>query len=337
MHLTLSELADLVGGTLQGDPARVVTGAAGLEDAGPEDVSFLADAQRAPELAKTRAGCVIVPQGLPGDAAQPRVAAAHAQLAFAKVLALLERERRRPPQGVHPTAAIHPSAELGAGVGVGAHAVVEAGARIGAGSVLYPQVYVGAEAVLGLGCLLYPQVVVRERCVLGDRVIVHPGTVIGADGFGYAEQGGVHHKIPQVGRVVIEDDVELGANVCVDRATLGETRIGAGTKVDNLVHVAHNVRTGKGCLLVAQVGIAGSTTLGDFVVLAGQAGVSDHVAIGNRAVGLGRAAIVKDVPEGAVVYGMPARPVKEQLKLQALVAKLPELFDAVKALKQAKG
>lgn len=333
MRLTLAELAALVGGTLSGDGRRVVTGAAGLEEAGPEDVSFLADAKRAAELAKTRAGVVIVPAGVASDGGNRVAVKGHPQIAFAKVLALIERERRPLPEGIHPAAIIDPKAELAAGVAVGACAVIEAGAKLGPRSVVYAQAYVGAGAVIGADCILYPQVVVRERCVLGDRVILHPGAVIGGDGYGFVQEGGVHHKIPQIGRVVIEDDVEIGANSCVDRAALGETRVGAGTKVDNLVQIAHNVRLGRGCLIVSQVGIAGSSTLGNYVVLAGQAGVGDHITVGDEVVGLGRAGITKDIPAKTVVNGVPARPVREHLKLQALTNKLPELFEDVKELK----
>jgi len=335
VNLTLKQLAELVGGTLTGDPAAVVTGAAGLPDAGPADVSFLADAKRAADLAGTKAAVVIVPKGLSADGIAAKVEVPGLpQLAFAKVLRILERERRPLPTGLHPSAVVHPSAKLGAGVAVGACAVIEAGAVIGDNTVLYPQTYIGTDTVVGKDCLLYPQVVVRERCKLGDRVIVNSGSVIGSDGYGFVQDGGVHHKVPQIGRVVIEDDVEIGANNTIDRAALAETRIGAGTKTDNLVHVAHNVKVGKGCLLVGQVGIAGSTTLGDYVVLAGQVAVSDHLQIGSRVVALGQAGISKDTAEGAVVTGTPAQPVREHWKIQALTRKLPELFADVKALKE---
>lgn len=337
MKLTLKEVADLVGGTLNGAGDKAVTGVAGLGEAGPEDVTFLIDAKRASELASTKAACAIVGKGVAANGALALIeVAGHPQIAFAKVLSVLERERRPLPRGVHPAAVVHPSAVLGKDVSVGACAVVEAGARVGDGTVLYAQSYVGADAVVGKDCILYPQVVVRERCRLGDRVILHPGAVIGADGYAYVMDKGVHHKIPQVGVVVLEDDVELGANVCVDRAALGETRIGAGTKVDNLVQIGHNCKIGPANIIVSQVGISGSVTSGHHVMMLGQAGVGDHVTIGDEAAILGQAGVAKDVPAKAVVNGTPARPFREQYKLLSLIARLPDLFDDVKKLKSEK-
>jgi UDP-3-O-[3-hydroxymyristoyl] glucosamine N-acyltransferase len=240
--------------------------------------------------------------------------------------------------GVHPSAVIDPSAQIGEGASIGAHCVVEKNARVGAGTVLYPNCFIGANAVVGKDCLFYPGVVLRENCEAGDRVIIHPNSVIGADGFGYIQQEGRHEKIPQLGRVVLENDVEIGALTAIDRATLAETRIGAGTKIDNQVQIAHNVRTGKGCIIVAQAGIAGSSTLGDGVVIAGQVGVVDHVKIGSYSVITAGSGVMSDLPEKSVVFGVPARPHMQALKIQVLISKLPEMYAFFKKMsKQSEG
>ncbi|RPH38930.1 MAG: UDP-3-O-(3-hydroxymyristoyl)glucosamine N-acyltransferase, partial [Planctomycetota bacterium] len=268
MDVTLDDLARLVGGKVTGDGKTVIRAVNGIREAGPGDITFLANSKYAPLLASTKASAVIVSDGTPAPI--PTLSVRNPDLAFGKVAELLGGASARPPAGVHPTAVVSPKATLGKNVSIGAGTVVEDGASIGDNSVLYPQVYVGVEAAVGPDALIYPQVVVRERCRIGARVILHSGTVIGSDGFGYATDKGVHHKIPQVGIVVVEDDVELGANVTVDRARFGRTVIGKGTKIDNLVQIGHNVVLGQGCLLVSQAGIAGSTRLGNYVVMAGQ-------------------------------------------------------------------
>ena len=240
----------------------------------------------------------------------------------------------RPPAGVHPSAVVAPDAVLGTGVSVGAHTVVEAGARIGDRTVLHPQVYVGSGAVIGPDALLYPQVVVRERCRVGARAILHSGAVIGSDGFGYATDQGVHHKIPQVGIVVLEEDVELGANVTVDRARFGQTVVGKGTKIDNLVQIGHNVTLGRGCLLVSQSGIAGSTRVGNHVVLAGQAGLIGHLDIADGAVITAQSGVTKDVPPGGMMSGSPASDRRTHLKELAALSKLPEALLEIRRLRK---
>ena len=211
------------------------------------------------------------------------------------------------------------------------------GTRIGEGTAIFPQCYIGKNAKIGTQSLFYPQVVLREECEVGDRCIVHPGTVIGSDGYGFVwnPSQNRHHKIPQIGRVILEEDVEVGANVTIDRATLGETRIGAGTKIDNLVQIAHNVRTGKNCLIIAQVGISGSTRIGNQVTLAGQVGVAGHITIGDGAIIAGKSGVMGNIPEKSIYFGYPARPHREAMKLQALFGKLPEFFESLKAIKKA--
>jgi UDP-3-O-[3-hydroxymyristoyl] glucosamine N-acyltransferase len=331
---TLADIAAHTGGRLFGDPRCVITGVAGIREAGPGEITFVANPRYMRDLGSTAASAVIVaeevavPDGLSG------IVHADPSLAFAQVAEMLCPLPARPKPGVHRKAAVDPTAQLGAGVSIGPFVVVEAGARIGDRSVLAPSVYVGAEAVIGADCLLYPQVCVRERCVLGDRVILHCGAVIGSDGYGYVQIGTRHQKIPQVGIVEIGDDVEIGANVCVDRARFGKTVIGRGTKVDNLVQVAHNVRIGEDCLVIAQVGISGSTQIGDNVVLAGQAGLVGHIRVGDGAIVTAQAGVAKSVPPGQTVTGTPARPFPEFIRGRAAQAKMPEVIRQVRALER---
>ena len=341
MRLTLKELSRLVSGELEGDEKHVVTGAAGLREAGPADVSFLGNMKYGSLVAATEAGCVLVPRDFRpanGESARPSrtncIRVDHPQWAFAQILSVIEQETKERPSGVHPSAWVHPAARLGAGVSVGPFTVVEKGARIGEGTVLGAQVYMGARAQVGKNCLIYPQVVVREDCVLGAEVIVHSGTVIGSDGYGFATVGGEHRKIPQIGNVVIEDNVEIGANVAIDRATVGQTRIGEGTKIDNLVQIAHNVQIGKRCLIVAQVGISGSTRVGKGAVLAGQVGIAGHITIGDGAVIAAQSGVMRDVAPGETLFGTPARSHRRQMKLHGHIGRLPEMFEALKKLQK---
>jgi UDP-3-O-[3-hydroxymyristoyl] glucosamine N-acyltransferase len=332
MDVTLDELGRLVGGKVTGDGKTVIRAVNGLREAGPGDITFLANTKYAPLLSATKASAVIVSDGTPAPI--PTLSVRNPDLAFGLVAQHLYGGARRPPAGVHPTAVVAPSAVLGKNVTVGAGTVVEEGASVGDNAVLYPQVYVGAEASIGPDALLYPQVVVRERCRVGARVILHSGTVVGSDGFGYATDKGVHHKIPQVGIVVIEDDVELGANVAIDRARFGRTVIGRGTKIDNLVQIGHNVVLGQGCLLVSQSGIAGSTRVGNYVMMAGQTGVVGHLEIGDQAIITAQSGITKDVPPKAIVSGSPAGDRRTHLKELAALSKLPDALQEIRKLRQ---
>jgi UDP-3-O-[3-hydroxymyristoyl] glucosamine N-acyltransferase len=332
MELTLEELAALVGGTVAGDGRVRIRGVNGLKEAGDGEITFLANPRYAPLLASTKASAVIVAPGV--SASIPSITVSNPDAAFAVVAERFNGAVAAPAPGIHPSAVVAPDAAVGKDVSIGAGAVVEPGASIGEGTVLYPQVFVGRGAKVGPRCLVYPQVVIREKCEIGARVILHSGAVIGSDGFGYATEKGVHHKIPQVGIVVVEDDVEIGANVTVDRARFGRTVIGRGTKIDNLVQIAHNVTIGEGCLIVAQTGISGSTRLGRHVVLGGQVGLAGHLEVGDRAAVTAQSGVGKDVPAGAVVSGEHAVDMRTHLRQLAALAKLPEALAEIKRLRK---
>lgn len=329
----LARIAEVVGGTVVGDPATEITGISGIKEAGPGDITFVANPRYLPLLGETQASAAVVGLGV-NTQGLPLVVVENPDLAFAQVVALFGPQPWAPPSGVHPSAVLGEGVQLGEGVSVMALAVIEEGVRVGPGTVIYPHVYVGCGARIGRRCILYPGVKVRERCVLGDRVIVHSNTVIGSDGFGYATVEGVHHKIPQVGFVQIDDDVEIGANVTIDRARFDKTHIMEGTKVDNLVQIAHNVVVGRHCVIISQTAIAGSVRIGDNVIIAGQTGVDGHIEVGEGVRMAARSGVTKDVPAGVVVSGFPAQAHERELKLQASLRRVPELLRTVRRLAQ---
>ncbi|MBK8871519.1 MAG: UDP-3-O-(3-hydroxymyristoyl)glucosamine N-acyltransferase [Elusimicrobia bacterium] len=333
MNKTLMELAERAGGTCRGDGSIRLTGAAGLAEAGPGDISFLANKKYANQLASSRAGAVIVSPDVE-TGARPALVHAQPSVAWAKVLELLDVERTRRPAGIHPTAVIAPTAKLGRNVTVGAHTVVEDGAVIGDNCILYPQVYVGFDVTMGSDCLVYPRVTIRERTTIGSRCIFQPGVVIGGDGFGFTLAQGRHYKIPQVGTVVIEDDVEIQANSTIDRGAVGVTRIGRGTKIDNLVQVAHGVEFGSDGLVAALTGIAGSTKIGHHVTLAAQVGVVGHIEIGDHVVAAARSGISHSLKPNQVVWGTPAQPIQDEIKLLAALRRVPKLLAEIKQLRK---
>ena len=334
MQFSLGDIARRLGADLEGNPEIPVDGVSGITDAGPGQITFLANPKYAAEVPGTRASAVIVPRDYGGGSAAALIRADDPYVGFIQVLRMFSEGSRERPAGVHPTAVVDPTARLGPGVSVGALCVVEAGAVLGEGVVLAPGVFVGRDSVLGDGSYLYPNVTVREDVILGKRVTVHCGTVLGSDGFGYVRHNDHHEKIPQLGSVVIGDDVEIGANVAVDRATMGATRIGSGVKIDNLVHVAHNVVIGENTLLVAQVGISGSTQVGKDVTVAGQAGLAGHITIGDRAMVGAQAGVTKSVAADARVSGYPAMEHDRARRLNAYTRKLPALFEQLKDMEK---
>jgi UDP-3-O-[3-hydroxymyristoyl] glucosamine N-acyltransferase len=322
--LKLREIADRLECRLEGNGEIEIRRVAGLEDAGEGDLTFFTNPRYAPELRRTKASAVILSESAEhAPCAMLRVH--HPYLAFANAVVLFA-EGRRPAPGVHRLADVAASAVVAADASVGAFAVVGEDARIGARTLVHAHAVVGPGAQIGSDCVLYSRVSIRERVQVGDRVVIQDGAVIGSDGFGFAKRpDGTHQKIPQVGGVVIEDDVEIGANSTIDRPAVGETRIGAGTKIDNLVQIAHGVTIGKNVLMAAQVGVAGSTTIEDSVTLAGQVGVSGHITIGKETVATAQSGIPNSVDPGSFISGYPAISNRDWLKSSAVFRKLPEL------------
>ncbi|MFC1805138.1 UDP-3-O-(3-hydroxymyristoyl)glucosamine N-acyltransferase [Candidatus Omnitrophota bacterium] len=330
---TLKEIAQFIGGELIGDPSVQITGISGIKEAGEGDITFLANEKYLPLLEKTHASAVITSREL-DKASRPIIRTDNPSLAFARIVSFVMPEDVVLLEGVHPSAVIGKGVSLGQGAAVGAHAVIEDGVRIGDKTVIYAGCFLGHHTIVGNNTLIYPNVSIRERITIGDRVIIHSGTVIGSDGFGFVEVDGKYHKIPQTGIVDIQDDVEIGSNVSIDRARFEKTVIGRGTKIDNLVQIAHNVTTGENCIIVAQAGISGSTTIGKNVTLAGQVGVVGHIKIGDNAVVMAQAGVSKSIPADTMVWGYPAKPIDKARKINAAVANLPRLFRSVNELKK---
>jgi UDP-3-O-[3-hydroxymyristoyl] glucosamine N-acyltransferase len=330
---TLAELAAELGGEVIGDGSTVIRGVAGIREAMPGDLTFLANSRYDSHLAETRASAVICSREK-REAELPLLVVDNPYLAFQRAVAIFRPERHRPVPGIHATAVVADDAALGRDVSVGPQCVVESGAKLGDRVVLMGGCYVGHGAVVGDDTTFYPRVVVREECVIGARCLVHPGVVIGSDGFGFAFDAGRYHKVPQVGNVIIGDDVEIGANTTIDRATTDSTRIGDGSKIDNLVQIGHNVVVGRHCIIVAQVGISGSTELEDHVTIGGQAGLVGHIRIGKGAMVGAQSGVTKSVPAETVVTGYPATQHTLWKRLQALVHRLPDLFQRSKDLEE---
>lgn len=319
---TLAVIARAIDAVLIGDGSRVVTGMAPIAEAGPGKLCFADSAKQHALVNRSSAEGVIVGEDFPDAVGMALLRVRDPRLAFVQVLEMFRNDDRL--QGIHPTAVVGDDVRLGADVGIGPMVVVEPGARLGDGCQVNAGTYIGHAVEIGADCQIGPNCNLMADTRIGARCILHAGVVLGSDGYGYQWQGDHHHKIPQLGRVVIGDDVEIGANTCIDRATLGETRIGAGTKLDNLVHIAHNNVIGRHAMLTAQVGIAGSSRLGDGVIMGGQSGVADHMTVGDGVQISGQAGVLSDLQAGEKVWGTPARQMGRAMREQVLIGKLPE-------------
>ena len=352
---TVGEIAQLLGAPWVGDESTPITGVAGLESAAPGTISFIDSDKLIPEALQSNAAAIIAPEALREALEEARrlqikraenqretereahekpiVFAGNPRLAFAKVLEWMQ-PAALPEKGVHRTAVIESDAILGKGVTIREGCYVGHHARIDDGAVLYPHVTVGDGAQIGAGTIIYPSVVIYRQVHIGKRVRIHSGSVLGSDGFGYVFDGERHQKVPQIGTVIIEDDVEIGANVCIDRATMGATRVGEGTKIDNLTQIAHNVQVGKNCVICGQVGLSGSVIIEDNVSMAGQVGLRDHVKIGKGAILGAKAGIMADIPPGEFVMGSPSLPQREYLRVHAASRKLPDMAKQLRRLEK---
>jgi UDP-3-O-[3-hydroxymyristoyl] glucosamine N-acyltransferase len=320
---TLRELADLVKGRVEGDPLTEIVGVAPLDTAQPGDITYIRSKKYGPLLETTGASAVITPLHMVSDK-KALLWAENPQLAFAKILALYHRKPVR-DTGVHRNAWISSTARLGNGISIGPFAVIGENVVIEDRVAIHSGVFVGDNSTIGEETVIYPNVSIYEGTTIGRRVILHSGVVVGSDGFGYVRDGDTHVKIPQVGGVTIEDDVEIGANSTIDRATMGQTIIKRGVKIDNLVQVAHNVVIGENSIIVAQVGIAGSSRVGRDVILAGQVGVADHIEIGDNVIVGAQAGVGKDVPPRQILQGSPSMPQKDFLRSAVIIPRLPQI------------
>ena len=338
MTITVQELAALVGGqfALAADGAKTIRGGAAIAEASEGDVTFFGNAKYLAALKSCRATAALVPLDFAEEIPPVAIRVENPSLSFAK---LVEKFAPAPvtfPPGVHPSAVIGREVTIGEGASVQPFVVIEDGVEIGAGSVIGAHGYIGHGAKVGANCLLHPRVTVGARCLVGNRVILHSGVVLGSDGFGFEFSGGKHVKIPQIGIVQLDDDVEIGANTTLDRARFGRTWIGEGTKIDNLVQIAHNVVIGKHSLVIALTGIAGSVKIGNYVTIAGQVGIVGHIEIGDQVIVAAKSGISKNIAAKEVVWGSPSLPIREAKEQLAYMRRLPKLFERVKTLESAK-
>lgn len=330
--MKLSEFAEIVQGSVTGDSGIEITGVAGIQDARPGDITFVSSPKFLKQLTSCKASCVIVKEIIEGLSIT-QLKMTNPYFGFAKALEYLYPKTADAPLAGN-SAVISGNAMLGRDVRIFPFAYISDGASIGDGTIIYPGVFIGRNVKIGNNCIIYPNVTIREECCLGNGVIVHAGTVIGSDGFGYVVEKEIHYKIPQIGRVVIEEDVEIGSNTCIDRATLGDTIIGRGTKIDNLVQIAHNVKIGEHSVIVSQVGISGSCDIGSHVTLAGQVGIADHTTIESGVVIGAKAGVMGGQVTKGFYMGAPILPHKEFFKAQSLFVKLPELNKKIKELEE---
>jgi UDP-3-O-[3-hydroxymyristoyl] glucosamine N-acyltransferase len=332
--MRVDEIARFLNASFTGDGSREIRGVAALDAAGPDHLTFAEGARALSRASSSGSGCILIPLGTELEG-RTTIAVPHPKLAFIRAASILA-PGVAPPSGIHATAVVSPEARLGPEVSVGSGAVIERGARVGARTRLAAGVFLGEEAEVGEDSVLHPRVTVYPRARIGNRVILHAGVVVGSDGFGYVFAEGRHHKFPQLGGVIIEDEVEIGSNSTVDRGSLGTTVIGEGTKIDNLVQIAHNVRIGRHCVIAAQTGISGSVEIGDFVVMGGQVGIGERVRIedGVRIGGQGGILTGKIVRKGATLWGTPARPLEVFKRQYAYLNRLPDLARRVRELEK---
>lgn len=336
MQITVSEIAKITGGKIKGEEKFAAENIKSLTSAGEKSVSYLSDARKKDLLKNTKAGVLILPAELEEEKIPYSgniVFCKDPHWAFVMLLRYfyLTPSKKR---GHHTTAIIDPSAKLGKHTYIGPYCVIEKNVNIGDFTAIEAGSFVGENCFIGRNCLIYPKVTIRENCNIGDSCIIHSGVVIGSDGFGYIKRKNTHLKIPQIGKVVIEKNVEIGANTTIDKAALDDTFIGEGTKIDNLVQIAHNVKIGKNCIIVAQVGIAGSSEIGDNTILSGQVGVVDHLKIGSNAILLAQCGVMGNVKDGEIVSGTPARPHGKMKRIWAIMGRLPEIYSIVRKLKK---
>jgi len=333
MALNLSKIAEIAGGELAGDGSVAITGVARIEDAGAGDISFIASARYLQHLDASPVSALIIPKDLAFKHQLPVIRAENPYFAFLKVVSAFYPPKPLIEKGVHETAVIPRSVRLGKDISIGAYVVIGEDCEIGDRCVILPGVVLGNGVSMNEDCLVHTNVSIRDGVKLGSRVVLHNGVVLGSDGFGFTQESGQYHKIPQVGTVVIEDDVEIGANTAIDRSMLGETRICSGVKLDNLIQIGHNCTVGEHTVISGQAGVSGSTHIGKYVRIGGQAGFAGHIRIGDRAAIGAQAGVSKNVPEGIMVSGYPAKPHRDELRLEAAVRRLPELLKEVKELK----
>jgi UDP-3-O-[3-hydroxymyristoyl] glucosamine N-acyltransferase len=333
MKKTLAEIARVLEGELVGDKSLVIKGLSGIVEAKEGDLTFVSNPKYIPLLAKTKASAVLASRDLK-ITGRSVIYTDNPSLSFAKVASMFAESFAHPFQGIHEKSCIASDATLGKNVSVGGCVTIEKEAAVGDNCVIYAGSYIGREVKIGRDCIIYPNVTIHEAVTIGERVIIHSGTVIGSDGFGYEKVNGRHIKIPQLGTVVIEDDVEIGANVSIDRARFDKTYIGRGTKIDNLVQIAHNVKIGEDCIIISQVGISGSVEIGRGAILAGQVGVAGHLIIGEGCVVAAQACVTKSIPPQTMVSGYPAKPHQEAKKINAYLQRLPQYVEIIRELKE---
>ncbi|MBU2599159.1 UDP-3-O-(3-hydroxymyristoyl)glucosamine N-acyltransferase [bacterium] len=330
--MKLWEIAQKIEGIVFGDKDCEIRKITNIEEADEESLVLVLDKRDIEKALISKAKAIIIPENI--DLKEKSgIKVKNFKLSLAKALELFAPKQKAYPS-LHPSAIIGKNVKLGQQVSIGAYVVIEEDTEIGDRVVIMPQSYIGQLVKIGSNTILHPQVVIKDRTIIGQNVKIHSGTVIGSDGFGYVQNQGNHYKIPQNGNVIIEDEVEIGSGVTIDRATIGSTVVGSGSKIDNLVHIAHNVKIGRNCIIVAQVGISGSVTIGDGVIIAGQVGIVDHVSIGKKSIIAARSVVTKDLPENSLVSGFPAKSHQEEKKIIAAINRLPKYLEKIRNLEK---